>query len=59
MIPLFRRQCIPTRTFSSAVMSWNSLMFWKVRPMPRSVTACGGLPVTSVPSKTTTPCVGL
>ncbi len=59
MIPLFSRQCMPTRTFSSAVMSWNSRMFWNVRPMPRSVTACGGLPVMSVPSKTTVPCVGL
>ena len=59
MIPLFRRQCIPTRTFSSAVMSWNSRMFWNVRPIPSSVTACGGFPVTSVPSKTTEPMVGL
>ena len=27
-------RCIPTRTFSSAVMFWKSRMFWNVRPMP-------------------------
>src|SRR5215212_2749232 len=34
-------------------------MFWNVRPIPRSVIACGGLPVTSSPSKTMRPAVGL
>ena len=36
---------MPTSTFSSAVMFWNRRMFWNVRPMPRCVIACGGLPV--------------
>ena len=35
---------MPTSTFSSAVMFWNSRMFWNVRPMPRCVILCGGLP---------------
>ena len=26
--------CIPTRTFSTAVMFWNRRMFWNVRPTP-------------------------
>ena len=55
----FSRECMPTSTFSSAVMFWNRRMFWNVRPTPRSVIACGGLPVTSSPSKTTRPAVGL
>ena len=58
-IPPLRRECIPTSTFSRAVMFWKSRMFWKVRPTPRSVIACGGLPVTSSPSKTIRPAVGL
>ena len=58
-IPPFRRACIPTSTFSSAVMFWNRRMFWNVRPMPRSVIACGGIPVTSSPSNTIRPDVGL
>ena len=33
------RECIPTSTFSSAVMFWKSRMFWNVRPMPRAVMA--------------------
>ena len=40
-------------------MCWNSRMFWKVRPMPSSVIACGGLSLTSVPSKRIVPPVGL
>ena len=55
----FSRECIPTRTFSSIVMSAKSLMFWNVRPTPRAVIACGGLPVTSSPRKITFPEVGL
>ena len=53
------RTCIPTSTFSSAVMFWNRRMFWNVRPIPRCVKACGGFPVTSSPSKCTRPAVGL
>src|SRR5215207_6201992 len=34
-------------------------MFWNVRPIPSSVTACGGLRVMSVPSNTMRPAVGL
>jgi len=37
----------------------KSLMFWKVRPTPRSVIACGGLFVTSSPSKVIEPSVTL
>ena len=50
---------MPTRTFSSEVISLNSRMFWNVRPMPRFVIACGGLPPTYSPSKITSPLVGL
>ena len=55
----FSREFIPTSTFSSAVMFWKRRMFWNVRPIPRSVIACGGLPVTSSPSRMITPEVGL
>ena len=40
-------------------MFWKRRMFWKVRPMPRSVIACGGLPVMSSPANTIWPPVGL
>ncbi len=50
---------MPTRTFSSAVMFWKRRMFWNVRPMPRCVNACGGLPVMSSPLNCTRPAVGL
>ena len=33
----------PTITFSSAVMSANSRMFWKVRAMPALATSCTAL----------------
>ena len=33
--------CIPTRTFSSAVMFWNSRMFWNVRPSPAATMSLG------------------
>jgi hypothetical protein len=39
-------------------MFGNSRMFWNVRPTPRAVIACGGLPVTSSPSSRTDPAVG-
>ena len=58
-MPPRMRQCIPTSTFSSAVMCWKSRMFWKVRPMPSAVIACGGLSLTSTPSNTIRPSVGL
>ena len=32
---------MPTRTFSSAVMFWNSRMFWNVRPSPASTMSFG------------------
>ena len=47
-MPPLSRQCMPTSTFSSAVICANSRMFWNVRPMPSSTIACGGLPTTSV-----------
>ena len=53
------RECIPTSTFSSAVICGKSRMFWNVRPIPSFVIVCGGLPVTSVPSNTIWPEVGL
>src|SRR5262245_55628025 len=59
MMRLLRRVCIPTRTFSRAVIVWKSRMFWKVRPTPRSVIACGGLPVTSSSLKRILPDVGV
>ena len=43
--PPLRRECMPTRTFSSADICWKRRMFWNVRPMPRSVIACGGFAV--------------
>ena len=43
---------MPTSTFSSAVISLKSRMFWKVRPIPSAVIAWGGLPVMSWPSST-------
>jgi len=54
-MPPFRRECIPTSTFSIAVICGKSRMFWKVRPTPSLVIACGGLPVTSWPSKVIVP----
>jgi len=33
--------CIPTRTFSSAVMFWKSRMFWNVRPIPADTMSFG------------------
>ena len=53
------RQCMPTSTFSSAVICSNRRMFWNVRPTPSSVIAWGGLSLTSLPSKTMLPAVGV
>ncbi len=58
-MPLRSRQCMPTSTFSRAVISWNRRMFWKVRPMPRCVNACGGFPPTFSSWNTIVPAVGL
>ena len=53
-------QCIPTCTFSSAVIVRNSLMFWNVRAMPAFVTRSGRLAVMSLPSNVDAcRCVGL
>ena len=48
----------PTITFSSAVISGNSRMFWKVRAMPSSVIWCASARPASAPSKRTCPAVG-
>ena len=58
-MPACIRECMPTSTFSTAVICGKSRMFWKVRPIPSFVIACGGLPVMSTPSKTIVPDVGL
>ncbi len=58
-MPLESRQCIPTRTFSIAVIWENRRMFWNVLPMPSAVIACGGRSRTSMPSNTIDPEVGL
>ena len=43
-IPPCSRQCMPTSTFSSAVICAKRRMFWNVRPIPSAVIACGGMP---------------
>src|SRR5215468_1702608 len=48
----------PTMTFSSAVISGNSRMFWKVRAMPMRVISCFLRPVTTCPRKRIWPAVG-
>ena len=53
------RQCMPTSTFSSALIVGNRRMFWNVRPMPSSVMWCGGKPADSWPSNTISPAVGV
>ena len=58
-MPPCSRQCMPTSTFSSAVICMKRRMFWNVRPMPSAVIACGGLSETSTPSNTIEPEVGL
>jgi hypothetical protein len=55
----FIRPCMPTWTFSTAVIVLNSLMFWNVRAMPAIVMTSGRLPVMSTPSNSTRPVVGL
>ncbi len=59
MMPLCSRQCMPTSTFSTAVIWANSRMFWNVRPMPSAVIAWGGRSTTSTPSNRIDPDVGL
>ena len=43
------RQCWPTITFSSAVISLNRRMFWNVRAMPSLVTLEGSMPAMACP----------
>ncbi len=50
---------MPTSTFSTEVMVWNSRMFWNVRPTPSLVILCGGRPPTSRPANRISPAVGL
>src|SRR5262245_14359644 len=57
--PDLKRLCCPTKTFSSAVMFENSLMFWNVRAMPREVMSDGDILVISLPSNINFPLVGL
>ena len=45
-------------TFSSAVMLWNSRMFWNVRAMPRFVILKRLTPLILSPVKRTSPSVG-
>ena len=45
-------------TFSSAVMLWNSRMFWNVRATPALVTLNRFIPSIRVPSNRTWPSVG-
>jgi len=49
----------PTMTFSSAVMFWNSRMFWKVRVIPILAIRCGFFPPTGAPWKVRVPWVGV
>ena len=57
--PLRVRQCCPTMMFSSAVISLNRRMFWKVRATPSLVTFDGSMPAISRPLKRMVPDVGL
>ena len=43
--PEWVRICRPTMTFSRAVISANSRMFWNVRAMPALATSCTALGV--------------
>jgi hypothetical protein len=52
------RECMPTWTFSTAVIVRKSLMFWNVRAIPARVTRSGRLAVMSLPAKLTRPVVG-
>ena len=49
------RECIPIRTFSSAVMLANSRMFWNVRQMPNAVIWSGRRPSSGSPLNRTSP----
>ena len=53
------RLCSPTMTFSSALIVPNSRMFWNVRATPWPMMRSGRIAVTSRPSKTICPDVGL
>ena len=45
-------------TFSMALISGKSRMFWKVREMPNRLIWCGLSPLTWSPAKRTSPVVG-
>src|SRR3569833_1316184 len=53
------RASVPTMTFSSAVISGNSRMFWNVRAIPSRLIWCGLHPTIRCPSNVTLPDVGL
>ena len=52
------RASVPTMTFSSAVISPNSRMFWKVRAMPLRVIWWRLILPSGAPSKVTDPELG-
>src|SRR5207237_500079 len=53
-----RRQCSPTRTFSSTVMWGNRRIDWNVRAMPRATIALGRSPTRLAPSNVRRPLSG-
>ncbi len=57
--PAFMRACWPTITFSSALIVANMRMFWNVRDIPIARILSGRPRVTSLPSNTILPVVGL
>ena len=52
------RASVPTTTFSSAVISLKSRMFWNVRAMPSCVMACREALANGLPSSSTWPELG-
>ena len=52
-------ECIATSTFSSAVIWWNSRMFWNVRAIPSAMMRSGRRAVMLRPSNSIRPKVGL
>ncbi|MNU06928.1 hypothetical protein D3C72_2522960 [compost metagenome] len=49
----------PTITFSSAVMSENRRMFWKVRAMPALATSCTAVGSYGLPASSKVPLSGV
>src|SRR5919108_1399114 len=56
--PTRMRECIPTSTFSAAVMLAKSRMFWNVRHTPSAVISSGRRPISGCPRKVTAPASG-